>query len=109
MPVLAILGVIFFAAFLIEALVEYLFGQPFEHFPALKPYQWLLMYVSAAVGVAGAFIYQFDLLSILSSYLGAPLSVTWFGVLLTGLAIGRGSNFLHDAVAKFFVKPTLPA
>lgn len=107
MIVLSILGVIFLLAFLVEALVEYLFGQACEHVAVLKPYQWLLIYVSAAVGIVGAFVYQFDLLSLLGSYLGADIPVTPFGIVLTGLAIGRGANWLHDAVVKFFVKPTL--
>ena len=108
MPVLAVLGVIFFASFLIEALVEYLLGQPFEHSEKLKPYRWMLMYASAAVGVVGAFIYQFDLFALLGIYFGADIPITPFGITLTGFAMGRGANFLHDAVAKFFVKPTLP-
>jgi len=109
MSVLAILGVVFLLAFLVEALVEYLFGQLCEHTPVLKPYQWALIYVSAAVGVVGAFVYQFDLLSLLGVFLGADIPITPFGILLTGLSIGRGASFLHDAVQKFFVKPTLPA
>lgn len=102
---LAILIIIFFLAFLVESLVEYLFGQPFEHMPALAKYKWLMMYIAAAVGVLGAWIYSFDLISLLGVYIGMALPVTWFGVILTGLAIGRGSNYIHDLVTRFFVKP----
>ena len=105
MNVLAILAVIFLLAFLVESLVEYLFGQVFEHVPALVPWSWCLMYIAAIVGVLGAFIYKFDLLFLLAVYLGVPLISSWFGIALTGLAIGRGSNYLHDIVVKFFDKP----
>jgi hypothetical protein len=108
MNVFGVLAVIFLLAFLVESLVEYLFGQVFVHVPAIQPYSWLLMYVSAAVGVLAAFLYGFDLLYLLSQYTESPLQTTWFGMLLTGLAIGRGSNYLHDIVSKFFVKPKSP-
>lgn len=112
MNIFGILAVIFLLAFLVESLVEYLFGQAFAHLPAIQPYSWLLMYVSAAVGVAGAFMFGFDLLYLMGNY----LAVDWpalaapspLGIALTGLAIGRGSNYIHDLVAKFFVKPKAP-
>ena len=105
MTVLAILAVIFLLAFLTESLVEYLFGALMDHIPAITPYKWLLMYVAAGVGVAGAFIYQFDLLHLLGDFVEAPVPVHWFGMLLTGFAIGRGASYLHDLVSKYFVKP----
>lgn len=112
MEILGILAVIFLMAFMVESLVEYLFGQAVSHLPMLQPYSWLLMYFAAIVGVIGAFLYGFDLLYLLGNYLAVPVDAfpvmaqpTWFGILLTGLAIGRGSNYLHDLVAKFFVKP----
>ena len=105
MNVFAILAVIFLLSFLVESLVEYLFGQFFSHIPSLNPYSWTLMYISAIVGVVAAFVYQFDLISLLGSYVGQPIPINSLGIVLTGLAIGRGANYLHDLVAKFFVKP----
>ena len=102
MSVLAILAVIFLMSFLVEALVEYVFGQPFEHYEVLKPHKWLLMYIALAVGVAGAFIYQFDVLHLLSEWLKSPMEIHPFGMALTGLMIGRGSNFVHEIIKKFF-------
>jgi uncharacterized membrane protein AbrB (regulator of aidB expression) len=102
MSVLGILAVIFLMAFLVEALVEYVFGKPFDHVEILKPYKWLLMYIALAVGVAGAFIYQFDVIHLLSDWLKVPIAVHPFGMALTGLMIGRGSNFVHDVIKKFF-------
>jgi hypothetical protein len=52
--------------------------------------------------VAGAFIYKFDVLSLLSQWLEAPIAVNPFGEVLTGLMIGRGSNFVHEIIKKFF-------
>lgn len=102
-----VLLVILLLAFLVETTVEYFFGQACGRIAALQPYQWLLMYVAAAVGVGGAFLYGFDLLYILGNFLGGSEYIpgpSWLGVLLTGLAIGRGSNFVHDLVSKFFMK-----
>jgi hypothetical protein len=112
MNILLILAIIFLMAFIIESLVEYFFGQLFARVPAIQPYSWMLMYAAAIVGVIGAFLYGFDLLYLLGNYLGVDWpelsQPTWFGTLLTGMAIGRGSNFLHDLVKKFFVKPKEP-
>mgnify|MGYP005820269439 CR=1 FL=1 len=104
--VFGVLAVIFLLAFLVESLVEYLFGAPFEHIAVLAPYKWTLMYISMAVGILGAFVYQFDLLALLSQFVEVPMAITTFGIILTGCAIGRGANYLHDLVKTYFVKPT---
>jgi hypothetical protein len=101
------IAIIFLLAFLIESLVEAVLGTPFDKIPILTPWKWTLMYAALGVGVIGAHVYQFDLLVILSKYLGTPIQITFFGVTLTGLAIGRGSNYLHDMVQKWF-KPVVP-
>jgi hypothetical protein len=113
MVVIAILAIILFLAFLVEALVEYIFGQIAEHVEAAKPYQWLLAYVALIVGVITAFIYHFDLVYLLAQFMEdyAPgvldkIPQTSLGITLTGLAIGRGSSFIHDIITQFFVKPT---
>jgi hypothetical protein len=105
LTILSILAVILLMAFLVESLVEYFFGAIVNNVPKLAPYKWLLMYVAAGVGVAGAFIYKFDLLYLLGGFMEVNIPSTWFGVLLTGLGIGRGSNFIHDIVQKYFIKP----
>jgi hypothetical protein len=102
MSVLGILAVILLLSFLVEALVEYVFGKLFDNIPGLKPYKWLLMYVALAAGVGGAFVYQFDVISLLSIWLETPIEIHPFGIALTGLGIGRGSNFIHDLIKKFF-------
>lgn len=108
MSVFGILLVILLLAFLVESLVEYFAGQLFAHVPALKPFAWLLMYIAALVGVLGAFVYRFDLLYLLAQFADVPLQSSSFGVVLTGLAIGRGANYIHDIVTRFFTKPQGP-
>lgn len=105
---LAILGVILLLAFLVESLVEYLFGPVFDKIPKLTKAKWSLMYIAMAVGIAGAFVYSFDLLYLLGQFLGVEISLTPYGIVLTGMAIGRGSNYLHDILTKFFSKSNTP-
>jgi hypothetical protein len=112
MVVFAILAIILFLSFLVEALTEYVFGQVAEHVKVLQPYQWTLTYIALAVGVLAAFWYRFDLVYLLARFLEqyAPgvlveIPQTNLGIILTGLAIGRGANFIHDLITKFFVKP----
>lgn len=102
MSVLGILSVILLLSFLVEALVEYVFGGLFDNVPVLKPYKWALMYIALAAGVVGAFVYQFDVINLLSIWLETPIDIHPFGIALTGLGIGRGSNFIHDLIKKFF-------
>ena len=102
----AILLVIFLMAFLVESLVEYLFGGLFDHVPAITPHKWVLMYVAMGVGILGAFVYQFDLIYLIGLYVKAGIATTTFGIVLTGAAIGRGANYLHDLVKRYFVKPS---
>lgn len=109
MDVLAILAVIFLLAFMVETLTEAIFSPLFDKIAKLSPYKWALMYVALAVGVLGAWVYHFDLLYILSQYIGGDIPKTPYGITITGLAIGRGANYLHDLVTTFFKKPALPA
>ena len=108
MQPLAILVIMVMVAFLIETLVEAIFGPVFDKIPALTPHKWALMYVALVVGVVGAFIYRFDLLAILSGYLQSepPIAVGPFGIVITGLAIGKGSNYLHQLISRFFPAKT---
>ena len=82
-------------AFLAESMTEYLFGTPFEKIPRLKPFRWLLMYVSAAVGVGMALYWRIDIISLVSEIVETGFGYTPFGAILSGLAIGRGASYLH--------------
>jgi hypothetical protein len=108
MNVLGTIGVILLLAFLVEALVEAMFGAWLAHVEKLQPYRaMILLYVAFIVGAAGAFVYGFDLVHTVSVWLNAPVVVHPFGIALTGLAIGRGSHFIHDLYKTFIAKPPL--
>jgi len=88
-----------------EGTTEYLLGPWFELLKA----KWKeaeqvapMKYVSAAVGVGFAFAYQLDLLATAFEIVSKP---PWVGVLLTGILLGRGANFVHD-FAKRYLFPT---
>lgn len=83
-------------AFMAESMVEYIFGEVADHFEKIAPYKWLLMYIALAAGVGMAFWYQVDLISLITGD-----GVTVLGNILTGLAIGRGANFVHDFVSTY--------
>lgn len=103
-----ILGVTAFSlllAFLCESMVEYflaiwidLAAQKWPGIKAADP----LKYVAAAVGVAMAFAYGLDIIA--AAFPEQAPFASWVGILLTGLAVGRGSNFVHDVWAKY-LKP----
>jgi len=92
----------FALAFLAESMTEYLFAPWVDalvaRFPGLgQP----LKYVSVCVGVGMAFAYSLDLLNVVFEMAANP---PWVGILLTGMAIGRGSNYVHDLWSKY-LKP----
>lgn len=106
---IGILVLIIFSSFMVESAVEYVLGEPFNHFPKLAAYKWLLMYVACGVGVGMAFIFKFDFIYLasrifeldgVSQYLPdmPDIKITTMGITLTGLLIGRGSNWLHDTL-----------
>lgn len=86
--------VFFVLAFLSESLTEYFFAQWAGKY---------LKYVSAGVGVFLSVAYRAD---ILSTCLGLdcwfPVVGPFVGMFLTGLLLGRGSNWLHDLASKYF-------
>ena len=103
---LAVLAGIFVLAFLAETLTEY-FARPFIRPDTLpgnghSERQWvipayLLRYIAAVVGIALAIAYRADILGLLGLTAWAP----WIGWVVTGLIIGRGSNYLHDMVDRW--------
>jgi hypothetical protein len=105
--VTALTSVLVLAA-LAEALVEYLFSPIIKakgpndmepHLPmgpepaaALDWRALTLRYTAALVGVLLCIVYQTDLFLLFNLVPPWP----WIGQLVTGLLIGRGSNFVHD-------------
>src|SRR5512146_206687 len=86
---LGVLVIMIALAFLVETLTEFLFGTLFDKVPKLTPYKWTLMYIAVVVGLIGAFTYQFDLLAILGKVVGSNIGVQWYGIAITGVAIGK--------------------
>ena len=99
-----ILSVSFALAFLAESMVEYLFGILIDHIPGAEKFKWLLQYVSAGVGVFLALYYALDLIALIAEMAGGSVGVTPVGQVLSGLAIGRGANYLHQFVSAYFPK-----
>ncbi len=56
-----------------------------------------LRYISAALGVGLCTLYRADLLLLLQLHPPWP----WIGYVITGLLIGRGSNFVHDFATRW--------
>lgn len=105
MSVLLILAIVLFVAFLVETLVEFVAGPIFDKVPKLAPYKWTIMYVAIAVAMFAAFLYRLDLVFMLAQFLGVEeIPQTTYGTIITGIAIGKGSNYLHDLIKRFFVK-----
>ena len=107
---LLLAAALFFGFMATEGTVEYLLGTLFERLTGkkddagnptypLRPYSWTLMYASVAVGIFLAFHYALDIPSVV---LGLPASPV--GVILTGIVIGRGANFVSDVWSRFLGK-----
>lgn len=79
----------FVLAVLVEGIIEYFVAKPESSQPWLK-------YVSAAIGVLVCVAYKVDVLA----SLGVVSTYPFIGEVLTGLVIGRGSNYLNDFVSK---------
>src|SRR3990167_5519941 len=99
---LVILSVSFALAFLVESMVEWGLGIPMDKIPKLTPYKWLLQYAAAGVGVGLAIFYSLDLIALIAQQAGGEIPITAVGEVLSGLAIGRGANYLHQFVSVYF-------
>lgn len=83
----AIAGILLLAT-LIEGLITYLFGDA-----DTKPW---LKYVSLVLGIFAAIAYQIDI----PAMFGLASQFTLAGYILSGIIIGRGSNYLNDIIGK---------
>lgn len=109
-----VLGLILILAFILETLVEAIFGMWIDYiavpFPVLKQYKTpILKTLAWVLGVALAFGFKLDLIGYLSEIISNILEedyiVTaqpWLLYTITGLAMGQGSSFLHQIMDKFF-------
>lgn len=71
-----------------------------EHFvkPALDKagMEWFKPYAALLLGLLVAAGFQADIFTPLAVAVGLEPLSPWFGLVLTGVAIGRGSNYIHD-------------
>lgn len=114
--ILVYIGISFLLAFFIETMVEYVFGTPIDNIPALKKlgdFKWLLRYIAAGVGIYFSFYWKIDLVAVVARLIGdaAGSQQAWdvsaVGMIISGLTMGRGSNYLHEFLSKHFKKPSL--
>ncbi len=90
------LTAILFLATFVEGTTEYLFGA----YTKAQPY---LAYIALFIGVLCSVAYKVDILA----YLGLTTTIPYVGSIISGLIIGRGSNYINDIISKFqIVKPT---
>jgi hypothetical protein len=85
------IGTIFILAAVVEAVITYVVPKNNTD----EPREWL-KYVSAVLGIVVCVAYNADILATL----GVVSSVPYIGAVITGLIVGRGSNFLNDFYAK---------
>ena len=85
----------FFGFMATEGTVEYILGTLFDKLEKLTPYKWTLMYASLGLGIFLAFYYALDIVVMF----GKP--ETPVGIVLTGIVMGRGANFVNDVWNKY--------
>jgi len=84
------------AAVFIEGLVEYVFKQ--------WTGGWWIRYVALTLGIVFALVYKLDLMGQFGFHAFSP----YVGYVVTGLIIGRGSNFVSDFFSKWKGTASLP-
>lgn len=107
MSTLAVLGIILLLAFLIETLIEFLFGTIVGYFPNwdIQPElrKSVIQTAAIAAGIGGAFLFHFDVLFLAGQFAELKdIPRTAYGMGLTGIAIGKGSNYIHQFISRFF-------
>lgn len=93
---------LFIVATLVEGIVEYFFAKEDKAQPWLK-------YAAAVIASVICVSYNLDILGLL----GMVSPIPYVGNLLTGLVVGRGSNYLNDFISsvgepKFIINDTEP-
>lgn len=107
MSTLAVLLIILLLAFLIETLIEFLFGTIAGFFPRWKPEpetrKSIIQLCAIGAGLAGAFLFHFDVLFLAGQEAELKdIPLTPYGMAITGIAIGKGSNYIHQIISRFF-------
>lgn len=77
-----------FAAVVIEGLISYI-----KLFVVNGKFQWQNI-VAIALGILISFTYQIDLFAIV----GLKSEIKYVGIILTGILVSRGSNYIFDLI-----------
>lgn len=88
-PISFVVGAVFLATF-VEGTVEYLFAKNVK----VQPY---LQYLALGFGIVVAIAYKVDILG----QFGLVSAYPFVGYVVSGLIIGRGSNYVNDLVTSF--------
>lgn len=80
-------------AVIVERLTEYVFGTLFDKITALEQFRWTIKYLALCLGVFVALSFKIDLLTLIE------LEPSTLGMVLTGIAVGGGSNLLHEVIS----------
>jgi len=90
------------AIFILAAVIEGIIAYVIPSNNAEMPREWI-KYVSAVLSIAICIAYKADILATL----GVLSPLPYVGEIITGLIVGRGSNFLNDFYGK--IKNPMPA
>jgi hypothetical protein len=72
------------------------------------------MYIALMIGVLLCLFYKLDLIVLIAYVISllAGGAVVWptttIGMILSGVVVGRGSNYLHDFLVAVLKKPPVP-
>lgn len=93
--------VAFILAAIVEGAVEYFIKPWFSEeartkYPGIKEIPKFLALIVACIL---AFAYELDVIKEITKISAQPI---WIGYILTGLLIGRGSNYFHNVLGNFF-------
>lgn len=83
---------IFFLSFFVEGFIEYTLGGVLKN-----GQRAILKWAALALGAALAIAYNVDLLA----QFGLVSTIPFVGEIVTGVIIGRGSNYVHDVLGAF--------
>lgn len=97
------LTIILVFAVLVEMLIEYfikpIIPQTEDPDPAWYYTLPYARYAAAVAGVALCLVYQLDVIALLFGGVVRLQSWSYVGMVLTGLLISRGANYVHDWIA----------
>lgn len=86
---------IFLLATLIEGLISYIFGSTGE--VGVQSGRSYVKYISLALGIGAAIAYRVDI----PAMVGLVSPLPFVSYIVSGLIIGRGSNYLNDIISTF--------